>query len=69
MYFGKGIKWNDLIFGKVGEDMVIKIKNTKDQITVKGWFAKGQKGDDNNIIEIFEFEADGTKHSYSEIKL
>ena len=49
--------------------MVIKIKNTKDQITVKGWFAKGQNGDDNNIIEIFEFEADGTKHSYSEIKL
>lgn len=68
LYFGKGIKWNDLIFSKVGEDMVIKIKNTKDQITVKGWFAKGQKGDDNNIIEIFEF-ADGSVHNANEIKL
>ena len=68
LYFGKGIKWNDLIFGKVGEDMVIKIKNTKDQITVKGWFAKGQNGDDNNIIEVFEF-ADGSVHNANEIKL
>lgn len=62
LYFGKGISWKNLKFEKNGLDMVISIKNTNDSITVKDWFAEGQVGDNNNIIEIFEF-ANGEKHT------
>lgn len=66
--FGKGITWNDLTFEQVGNDMLIKIKNTSDQITVKDWFLiTGENYKyDNNKIEIFEF-ADGSKHYKDEI--
>ena len=66
LYFGKGISWKNLKFEKNGLDMVISIKNTNDSITVKDWFAEGQVGDNNNIIEIFEF-ANGEKHTYKDI--
>ncbi len=67
-YFGNGITWDDLIFEQVGNDMIIKINNTSDQITVKDWFlTTGENYKyDNNKIEIFEF-ADGSKHYKDEI--
>lgn len=68
LYFGKGINWNSLTFEKSGLDMIIKIKNTKDSITIKDWFADGQVGEQNNKIEIFEF-ASGAKYSDKDIKL
>ncbi|MGN0005259.1 MAG: calcium-binding protein [Candidatus Gastranaerophilaceae bacterium] len=67
-FFGNGITWDDLIFEQVGNDMIIKINNTSDQITVKDWFlttGENYKYDNNNI-EIFEF-ADGSKHFKDEI--
>lgn len=67
-YFGNGISWSDLTFEQSGDDMVIKINNTTDQITVKDWFlTTGENYKyDNNKIEIFEF-ADGSKHYKDEI--
>lgn len=67
-YFGNGITWADLTFEQVGNDMLIKINNTTDQITVKDWFlTTGENYKyDNNKIEIFEF-ADGSKHYKDEI--
>ncbi len=68
-YFGKDITWDDLIFEQVDNDMVIKIQNTDDQITVKDWFLADEDGIyryDNHKIEIFEF-ADGSKHYKDEI--
>ena len=68
LYFGKGISWKNLVFEKVGNDMVIKIKNSFDSIVVKDWFAPGQVGEKNNIIENFEF-ADGSKYTHKNIRL
>ena len=67
-YFGNGIAWSDLTFEQSGDDMIIKINNTTDQITVKDWFlTTGENYKyDNNKIEIFEF-ADGSKHYKDEI--
>ncbi len=68
-YFGKDITWDDLIFEQVDNDMVIKIKDTDDQITVKDWFLADEDGVyryNNHKIEIFEF-ADGSKHYKDEI--
>ena len=68
-YFGNGIAWEDLTFTQNGDDMVISINNTTDQITVKDWFAQsenGQYGFNNHKIEIFQF-ADGSKHYKDEI--
>jgi transcriptional antiterminator Rof (Rho-off) len=69
LYFGSDITWDDLIFEEVENDMVIKIKDTDDQITVKDWFVADKDGVyryDNHKIEIFEF-ADGSKHYKDEI--
>lgn len=68
LYFGNGITWEDLTFEQIGNDMLIKINNTSDQITVKDWFlTTGENYKyDNNKIEIFEF-ADGSKHYKDEI--
>ncbi len=68
LYFGKGITWNNLVFEKVGLDMSIKIKGTTDSIVVKNWFAEGQSGVKNKIIENFEF-ANGQKYTYQNITL
>lgn len=68
LYFGKGITWRSLTFEKIGNDMLIRIKNTTDTIVVKGWYSEGQSGDKNRIIENFEF-ANGEKYSYQDIKL
>lgn len=67
-YFGNGISWDDLTFEQSGNDMIIKINNTSDQITVKDWFLTSGEDYkyDNNKIEIFEF-ADGSKHYKDEI--
>ena len=67
-YFGNGIAWSDLTFEQSGDDMIIKINNTTDQITVKDWFlTTGENYKyNNNKIEIFEF-ADGSKHYKDEI--
>ncbi len=67
-HFGNGIAWSDLTFEQSGDDMIIKINNTTDQITVKDWFlTTGENYKyDNNKIEIFEF-ADGSKHYKDEI--
>lgn len=68
-YFGNGITWDDLIFEQSGNDMIVKINNTTDQITVKDWFLADEYGTyryDNHKIEIFEF-ADGSKHYKDEI--
>lgn len=70
-YFGNGIAWTDLTFEQSGSDMLIKINNTTDQITVKDWFSQSEDGQyhyDNNKIEIFEF-ADGSKHYLDEITI
>ncbi|MBQ9246456.1 hypothetical protein IJ182_09340 [bacterium] len=69
LYFGEDISWEDLEFEQVGNDMVISITDTEDQITVKNWFVQDNDGVyryDNRKIEIFEF-ADGSKHYKDEI--
>ena len=69
LYFGSGISWDSLIFERVVDDMVIKIADTQDKITVKDWFVQNEDGlyvYNNNKIEIFEF-ADGSKHYKDEI--
>jgi len=69
LYFGPDITWNDLIFEQADNDMIIKIKDSDDQITVKDWFAADEDGVyryNNHKIEIFEF-ADGSKHYKNEI--
>lgn len=69
--FGPSITWEDLIFEQSGSDMLIKIKDSNDQITIKGWFLADDDGVyryDNHKIEIFEF-ADGSKHYNSEIAI
>lgn len=68
LYFGKGITWNDLVFERVGLDMMISIKSSTDAIIVKNWFAEGQVGSKNKIIENFEF-SNGKKYTNADIKM
>jgi Ca2+-binding RTX toxin-like protein len=80
--FGDGITWDDLEFEKqdievqddyhfenvIEHNLVIKIKNTDDQITIKHWFgnADDQNNDYDYKIENFVF-ADGTIHTHQDI--
>ena len=66
--FGNGISWEDLIFTRNENDMIISINNTTDKITVKDWFEEKAYSNNNNKIEIFEF-ADGSKHYLDEITI
>lgn len=77
IYFAKdvnsdrAVRFEDLTFEKSGKNMVIKIKNVDneiDQIIVLDWFVNEKLGIEHKI-EVFEFEADGSKHFANEIKL
>lgn len=71
LYFGPDIAWEDLIFEQSENNMIIKINNTEDQITIVDWFVTNEDGVyryDNNKIEKFEF-ADGSIHTKDEITI
>ena len=71
LYFGPDIAWEDLIFEQSENNMIIKINNTEDQITIVDWFVTHEDGVyryDNNKIEKFEF-ADGSIHTKDEITI
>lgn len=52
--FGTGISKNNILFTKSGNDMIVQIKDTTDQITIKDWYLST-----GNQIEQFKF-TDGT---------
>lgn len=60
--FGSGIAWTDLLLRRQNDDMVIAIKDTADQVTVKGYFNYSQFG----AMGRLEF-ADGTVKLQQEV--
>ena len=68
--FGKDIAWNDLVFNRLDDHMVISLKNSKDSIIVTNWFNPyyNEEISRNAKISLFEF-ADGTRHYENEIKV
>lgn len=51
IYFN-GINDNELTFSVVKNDLLIKIKNTKDQITISGWLKGGE-----NVVPTIKFSS------------
>lgn len=55
LVFGQGITQADLVMTQQGDDMVIAIKNTSNQILVKNWFVNGGNVYNNGKIEYLKF--------------
>ena len=62
--FGAGIVDADMNYGRAGNDLVLNIKGTNDQLTVAGYFENGGKG--ANALEKIRF-ADGTNLNHAAI--
>jgi VCBS repeat-containing protein len=70
--FKAGVAPADLELAQRGEDLVLRIRGTEDQITVQGFYKLtywwyGTKSIELNAIELFEF-ADGTRWNLDQIK-
>ena len=61
--FGEGIATGDITFTRAGDDLVLGINGTSDQVTIQGW----GYGDDNRIERV-EF-ADGTVWDAAQIQM
>ena len=59
--FGDGIALNDLSLEKSGNDLIINLTDSEDQMTFSNWFSST-----TNQVDQFEF-ADGTVYSTSEL--
>ena len=67
--FSAGITRDDLSFAQVGDDLVISVKDSEDQITIAQWYVDGAVPDyyarKNDVTEIIF--ADGDRLSWEEI--
>ena len=70
IYFGDGISWDDLTFEQNLNDLIIRINNSEDSITIVNWFFRTTLYDySNNFkVEMFKF-ADGSIHYKNEIPI
>jgi Ca2+-binding RTX toxin-like protein len=63
--FKAGVLVSDVLVSRSGDDLVLKISGSTDQVTVNGYF--GADGQSTNTLEAIRFE-DGTSWSYAQVK-